>query len=162
MASYLTSADNNNPFISGSAKGRQLELDPNEELICNNCINSELIKAKRDLNTQGKACETPLDVQDRLNQLTQNNIKSKVQQRIELSEKVARGMGRHCSVDKERLIKENENGTFFLNDPNQLSNDYNKTKAMDKYNQKQMYASASMKQMQTKSGVEEYYQKCVK
>lgn len=155
MSSY------HNSFISGSEKRRQIQLDPNEELICNNCINSELIKAKKSVNQQSNAYETPLDVQDRLNKLTQNNIMLKVQQRIELSEKAAKGIGRHCSADKERLIKENENGVFFLNDPNQLSNDYNKKRALDKYNRKQMYSSASMNKTQMKPGVEEYYQKCV-
>lgn len=161
MAFNNSKNDYQSSWANAVHKKRQVPLDPNEELICNNCINEELINTKNNKNRFNNYGESPLDVQDRLNKLTQNNIMSKVQQRIQMSEKIANGMGRLRSADKEHFINGNEKGTFFLNDPNQLSNDLNKQRALDKYNRKQITNNQLNKSTLSKPGVDEYYKKCV-
>lgn len=146
-------------FSNIQSRGRQIPPDPNEELICNNCINQSLIDAKRKRDQDAKTQETPMDIQDRLNNLTQNKIFSKVQERIKNSELVAKKF-RPQSVEKERLINKNEKGTFFLNDPDVLSNDYQKKRALDNYNRK-MKISSSTKKISDKPNVDEYYKKYV-
>lgn len=147
-----------NPFIHQS-RGKKPEPDPNEELICNNCINQSLIDAKKNREKETKNQETPMDIQDRLNGLARKQIFNKVQERIKMSEQVAKKL-RTQSVEKERLIKENEKGTFFLNDPDVLCNDYQKKRALDNYNRK-LKCSSSTAKMTEKPEVEKYYRKYV-
>ena len=62
-----------NPFIHQS-RGKKPEPDPNDELICNNCINQSLIDAKKNREKETKNQETPMDIQDRLNGLARKQI----------------------------------------------------------------------------------------
>ena len=145
------------------SKGKRILPNPNDELICNNCINQDLIDAKkRHLQAQNARNETPMDVQDRLNKLSQTQINNRVQDRIKLSENVAKKMRPNSSIEKEKLIKTNENSVFFLNDPNIISNDYQKKKALDNYNKRSLRTSASTTcKGSEKPEVEKYYRKYV-
>ena len=75
------------------------------------------IFTKREKETKNQ--ETPMDIQDRLNGLARKQIFNKVQERIKMSEQAAKKL-RTQSVEKERLIKENEKGTFCRYNGNQL------------------------------------------
>ena len=148
-------------------KGKRILPNPNDELICNNCINQDLIDAKkRHLQLQNARNETPMDVQDRLNKLNQTQINNRVQDRIKLSENVAKKMRPNTSIEKDKLIKTNENGVFFLNDPNIISNDYQKQRALDNYNKRALRTSASSvackgNNNNDKPEVDKYYKKYV-
>ena len=147
-------------------KGKRILPNPNDELICNNCINQDLIDAKkRHLQVQNARNETPMDVQDRLNKLNQTQINNRVQDRIKLSENVAKKMRPNSSIEKDKLIKTNENGVFFLNDPNIISNDYQKQRALDNYNKRALRTSVSSVACKgnnnDKPEVEKYYKKYV-
>lgn len=161
MAFNRNQNGNSSPWLTEAHKKRPVPINPNEELICNNCINDELINAKNRMNRGYNNGESPLDVQDRLNKLAQDNIKSKVQQRIQLSEKLAKNMGRLRSADKERFINGNEKGTFFLDDPNLLSNDISKKRALERYNQNQLTGGRLNQSALANRDVDEYYKNCV-
>ena len=144
------------------SKGKRVLPNPNDELICNNCINQDLIDAKkRHLQVQNARNETPMDVQDRLNKLSQTQINNRVQERIKLSENVAKKMRPSSSIEKDKLIKTNEGGVFFLNDPNIISNDYQKKRALDNYNKRSLRTSSSACKGNDKPEVEKYYKKYV-
>ena len=102
-----------------------------------------------------------MDVQDRLNKLSQTQINNRVQERIKLSENVAKKMRPSSSIEKDKLIKTNEGGVFFLNDPNIISNDYQKKRALDNYNKRSLRTSSSACKGNDKPEVEKYYKKYV-
>jgi len=131
-----------------------------DQYICNNCINDALIKCKNNLNEQDfYNGESSNDIQDRLNKISKNRINNQVQQRIQRSEEVAKNMG-NGDLNKERLIRENENGVFYFNDDNQIGNDYLRQKALEKYRSSVRYASTG-KSYNDKPAVEDYYRNYV-
>ena len=131
-----------------------------DQYICNNCINDALIKCKNNLNDRDYYNgESSNDIQDRLNKISKNRINNQVQQRIQRSEEVAKNMG-NGDLNKEKLIKENENGVFYFNDDNQIGNDYLRQKALEKYRSSNRYASTGKSYMD-KPGVEDYYRNYV-
>ena len=131
-----------------------------DQYICNNCINDALIRCKNNLNEQDYYNgESSNDIQDRLNKISKNRINNQVQQRIQRSEEVAKNMG-NGDLNKERLIRENENGVFYFNDDNQIGNDYLRQKALEKYRSSARYASTG-KSYCDKPAVEDYYRNYV-
>ena len=104
-----------------------------DQYICNNCINQALIDAKNKPKDYSSNTESPMDIQDRLNAMQKMRINDQVQQRIKRAEGVAKNL--NYTSDKDRLIKENEGGNFFLNQDNI---DYQKERAMEKYRQQEV------------------------
>jgi hypothetical protein len=131
-----------------------------DQYICNNCINEALIKCRNNLNQPEQYYgESSNDVQDRLNVYNKNRINNQVQQRIQRSEEVAKNMG-NGDLNKERLIRENENGVFYFNDDNQIGNDYLRQKALEKYRNQARYSSTG-KSYFDKPAVDDYYRNYV-
>ena len=115
------------------SKGRRRTPDPKkDQLICNNCINKELMEAKRQREKELENTEIPNDVQDRLNRMRQDQIQNKINKRIKLSEEAAKNL-RGIPKEKEKLIRENENATFFLNDAQKIGKDPLKDKIMKNF-----------------------------
>jgi hypothetical protein len=104
-----------------------------DQYICNNCINQALIDAKNKPKDYYSNVESPMDIQDRLNAMQKMRINDQVQQRIKRAEGVAKNL--NYTSDKDKLIKENEGGNFFLNQDNI---DYQKERAMEKYRQQEI------------------------
>ena len=138
-------------------KGKRILPSSSDELICDNCINAQLISAKTTSKQPTDLDTDPLALQSKLNSLTQDKINSKVQERVRLSEQVSKSL--QPSTQKDRLITQNEQGTFFLNDPSVLSNDHLKTRSLEKYTQRLSQQNANpSKSTSDKPKVDNYYQ----
>ena len=138
-------------------KGKRIIPSSTDELICDNCINAQLISAKLSSNQPTDSNTDPLALQSKLNSLTQDKINSKIQERLRLSEQVSKSL--QPNTQKDRLITQNEQGTFFLNDPSILSTDHLKTRALEKYKQRLQQSNANpSKATSDKPKVDNYYQ----
>ena len=97
-----------NPSMSSSSSTA-------DQYICNNCINEALMYEKQ-LNQKGSDYpngESPLDVQDRLGALERAQINNKINEREGRTAQAAKHLGE--PTNKDKLIQQNEKGTFFLN-----------------------------------------------
>ena len=138
-------------------KGKRIIPSCTDELICDNCINAQLISAKQSPYPSYDTVSDPLALQSKLNNLTQDKINSKVQERLRLSEQVSKSL--HPNTQKDRLISQNEQGTFYLNDPSILSTDHVKARALEKYKQRlSNNANAGKSSTSDKPKVDNYYQ----
>ena len=126
-----------------------------DQYICNNCINQALIDAKNKPKDYYSNVESPMDIQDRLNAMQKMRINDQVQQRIKRAEGVAKNL--NYTSDKDKLIKENEGGNFFLNQDNI---DYQKERAMEKYRQQETKTN-NRNYNGNNPGVEAYYKNYV-
>ena len=138
-------------------KGKRLIPSTTDELICDNCINAQLISFKHSPYPFYDTASDPLALQSKLNNLTQNKINSKIQQRLHLSEQVSKSL--QPNTQKDRLITQNEKGTFYLNDPSILSTDHVKARALEKYKQRLSNNNVNAgKPTSDKPKVDNYYQ----
>ncbi len=152
-------SNNYDDYNNAKTGKRQVVLpDPNkDDLICNDCINKELMEAKRQRDEDLKKMESQNDVQDRLNNVRQKQIANKVQDRIKRSEEAAKNLRKN--QEKDKLIKNNEQGVFFLNDPRYLGDDAVRRRVMDNYNKKQRNLNRSFDAGRSK--VDDYYKNYV-
>ena len=138
-------------------KGKRIIPSTTDELICDNCINAQLISAKQSPYPSYDTVSDPLALQCKLNNLTQDKINSKIQERLRLSEQVSKSF--QPNTQKERLITQNEQGTFYLNDPCILSTDPVKARALEKYKQRLQQSNVNAcKTTSDKPKVDNYYQ----
>ena len=138
-------------------KGKRLIPSTTDELICDNCINAQLISFEHSPYPFYDTVSDPLALQSKLNNLTQNKINSKIQQRLRLSEQVSKSL--QPNTQKDRLITQNEKGTFYLNDPSILSTDHVKARALEKYKQRLSNNNVNAgKPTSDKPKVDNYYQ----
>ena len=138
-------------------KGKRIIPSSTDELICDNCINAQLISSKQSPYPLYDTPSDPLALQSKLNNLTQDKINSKVQERLRLSEQVSKSL--QPNTQKDRLISQNEQGTFYLNDPSILSADPVKARALEKYKQRLSNNNANAgKSTSDKPKVDNYYQ----
>ena len=128
-----------------------------DQYICNNCINDALIYEKQ-LNQKGNDYpygENPLDMQDRLGQMERDKINNKINERQGRAAQAGKHLGEPSNKDK--LIKENEKGTFFLNNP---QGDPQMQKVLDNFN-KNDQRNRGKKPYSDKPGVDDYYRNYV-
>ena len=128
-----------------------------DQFICNNCINDALIYEKQ-LNNRSNDYpngETPLDMQKRLDALEREQIRNKINVRQGLAIQVGKNLGK--PTNKDRLIQENERGTFFLDNQQE---DPQRKKVLDKYYQNDA-RNRAQKPYSDKPGVDDYYKNYV-
>ena len=81
-----------------------------EYLLCQNCINSRLIEAKRRKNEMLKQSNTPNFFEDKYKNYSENLIKEKVRQREKNIKEIYNNLEKWNELsDKDKLIKQNEN-----------------------------------------------------
>ena len=139
-----------NPSLSSSSSTA-------DQYICNNCINDALIYEKQ-LNAKGNDYplgESPLDVQDRLGALERAQINNKINERQGRAAQAAKYLGEPSNKDK--LIQENEKGTFFLNNQ---QGDPNMKRVFDNY-KKNDQMNKGVRPISEKPGVDDYYRNYV-
>ena len=139
-----------NPSITSSSSSP-------DQYICNNCINDALIYEKQ-LNSSSKDYpngETPLDMQKRMDAMEKAQINNKINARQGMAAQVGKHLGQ--PTNKDRLIQENEKGTFFLDNQQE---DPQKKKVLDKYN-KNDARNRNKKPYSDKPGVDDYYKNYV-
>ena len=139
-----------NPSVTSSSSSP-------DQLICNNCINDALIYEKQ-LNNRSNDYpngETPLDMQKRLDDLERQQRNNKINARQGLALQVGKNLGK--PTNKDKLIQENERGTFFLDSQQE---DPQKKKVLDKYNQNDA-RNRGKKPYSDKPGVDDYYRNYV-
>ena len=139
-----------NPSVTSSSSSP-------DQFICNNCINDALIYEKQ-LNSHSNDYpngETPLDMQKRLNAIQREQINNKINARQGMALQVGKNLGK--PTNKDKLIQENEQGIFFLNNQQE---DPQKKKVLDKYNQNDA-RNRGKKIYSDKPGVDEYYRNYV-
>ena len=148
----LQNSENNskNPSISSSSSN-------GEQYICNNCINDALIYEKQ-LNaktTSQPKWDDPMDMQNKLGALERQQINNKINERMELAIEAGKQLGQ--PTNKDKLIQENEKGTFFLD--YQQGNPQMK-KVLDNYNRNDI-RNRGQKPFFDKPGVDDYYRNYV-
>ena len=128
-----------------------------DQYICNNCINDALIYEKQ-LNSRdyyNPNQESPLDMQDRLGALERAQINNKINERQGRAAEAAKYLG--GPTNKDKLIQQNEKGTFFLNNPQE---DPQMRKILDNFN-KNDQINRNKKPFSEKPGVDDYYRNYV-
>ena len=142
--------DSQNPSMTSSSS-------TGEQYICNNCINDALIYEKQ-LNSKGNDYqngESPLDVQDRMGAMEREQINNKISERQGRAVQAAKHLGE--PTNKDKLIQQNERGTFFLN---YQQGDPQMKKVLDNFN-KNDQRNKGKKPYLDKPGVEDYYRNYV-
>ena len=106
-----------------------------QNLICQNCINEELMvmKKKRDYNERRNDFVS-VPFEDKYKTYDLNLINGKIKQREENRNEVANVMNKYKYNEKDKLIYDNENSRNFLNESN---GNYLYDKFRDKYEQKE-------------------------
>lgn len=123
------------------------------QFICDNCINQALIYSKGlNKNNSIKPGENPMDIQERLNQLRQQQIYDKVRERQKQTDFVSKDFLK--PTNKEILQQNNENGVFWKN----ADDDPMKIKVLEKYNR--IDALNAMKK-KIGNSVDDYYRNYV-
>ena len=90
-----------------------------DNLICPNCINSELAEMKRRREMEENRNDMPTPVfEDKYKRYNQDYINNKIAQREANQKEVEDSLNKYRNRDKERFIRENENSINFLNNPN--------------------------------------------
>jgi hypothetical protein len=128
-----------------------------EQYICNNCINDALIYEKQ-LNSRDNYYpngENPLDMQDRMGELERKQINDKITERQGRAAEAGKYLGR--PTNKDKLISQNEKGTFFLNNQQE---DPQMRKVLENYN-KNDQRNRGQKPYSDKPGVDDYYRNYV-
>ena len=139
-----------NPSVTSSSSSA-------DQFICNNCINDALIYEKQ-LNNRSNDYpngETPLDMQKRLDAMEREQIRNKINARQGLALQVGKNLGK--PTNKDKLIQENERGTFFLDNQQE---DPQRKKVLEKYNQNDA-RNRNKKFYSDKPGVDDYYKNYV-
>ena len=128
-----------------------------DQYICNNCINDALIYEKQ-LNSRDNYYpngENPLDMQDRMGELERKQINDKITERQGRAAEAGKYLGR--PTNKDKLISQNEKGTFFLNNQQE---DPQMRKVLENYN-KNDQRNRGQKPYSDKPGVDDYYRNYV-
>ena len=128
-----------------------------DQYICNNCINDALIYEKQ-LNSRDNYYpngENPLDMQDRMGELERKQINDKINERQGRAAEAGKYLGR--PTNKDKLISQNEKGTFFLNNQQE---DPQMRKVLENYN-KNDQRNRGQKPYSDKPGVDDYYRNYV-
>ena len=123
--SLYSSPSSDFPF--GSKGRRQIPHSTDKDLICDCCINKYLMSRKHPLQPYPQS-ESMMDLQSRLNSLSQGRINSKVQERIRISETLAKDPFYTVPSRKELLINTNEQANYYTG-----NNDYQRQRALNKY-----------------------------
>lgn len=145
--SIYSSQSNDFPF--GSKGRRILPHSSDKDLICDCCINKYLMSHKHPLQPYSQT-ESMMDLQHRLNTLNQGRINSKVQERIRISENLARDPSYSLPSRKELLINTNEQANYYTG-----NNDLQRQRALSNYlNRIRSYNNYSLTD---KPQVETYY-----
>jgi hypothetical protein len=163
--SHTSSANNDNKVNtnynrkpSSSSQGSiQKYISDEPDLICQNCINEELMEAKRrrDKDYYNSLQDQVPGFQDKYKSYNERYINSKIKEREKNSAEVSNLLNSYNNNDKERLIRENENGLNPLN-----SNNYNDYERFRKnYNKKQEYINNNLDKFLNKERPEitDYY-----
>ena len=95
------------------------DISNEDNLICPNCINSQLaeMKKRREMEENRNDIPTPI-FEDKYKKYNQDYINNKIAQREANQKEVEDSLNKYRSRDKERFIRENENSINFLNNPN--------------------------------------------
>ncbi len=128
-----------------------------DQYICNNCINDALIYEKQ-LNSRDNYYpngENPLDMQDRMGELERKQINDKITERQGRAAEAGKYLGR--PTNKDKLISQNEKGTFFHNNQQE---DPQMRKVLENYN-KNDQRNRGQKPYSDKPGVDDYYRNYV-
>ena len=139
-----------NPSVSSSSSTA-------DQYICNNCINDALIYEKQ-LNSKGNDYpngENPLDIQDRLGALERAQINNKISARQGRAAEAGKHLGE--PTNKDKLIQENERGTFSLYNQQE---DPQMKKVLENY-YKNDERNRGKKPFSDKPGVDDYYRNYV-
>ena len=95
------------------------DISNEDNLICPNCINSELAEMKRRREMEENRNDIPTPIfEDKYKKYNQDYINNKIAQREANQKEVEDSLNKYRSRDKERFIRENENSINFLNNPN--------------------------------------------
>lgn len=120
---------------SSSHESIQKYISDEPDLICQNCINEELMDMKRKREYDERRNDyVPAPFEDKYKAYDLNLINGKIRQREENRNEVANVMNKYKYNDKDRLIYENENSRNLLNERN---GNYLYDKFRDKYEQKE-------------------------
>lgn len=146
-------SNSHHPSVSSSSSAA-------DQYICNNCINEALIYEKQ-LNAKNNdrpylAGEDPMHFQDRMNALAKDQRENRLKELMNRAEQAGKNINEPS--DKDKLINENEKGTFFLDKDNE---DPMKKKVMDKYNQNDLRNRQMGGKYGNKPGVDDYYKNYV-
>ena len=163
--SHTSSANNDNKVStnynrkpSSSSQGSiQKYISDEPDLICQNCINEELMEAKRrrDKDYYNSLQDQVPGFQDKYKSYNERYINSKIKEREKNSNEVSNLLNSYNNNDKERLIRENENGLNPMN-----ANNYNDYERFRKnYNKKQEYINNNLDKFLNKERPEitDYY-----
>ena len=120
---------------SSKASNENEYVTDEQNLICQNCINEELMDMKRKRDYDERRNDfVPAPFEDKYKAYDLNLINGKIRQREENRNEVANVMNKYKYKDKDRLIYENENSRNLLNERN---GNYLYDKFRDKYEQKE-------------------------
>ena len=120
---------------SSKASNENDYVTDEQNLICQNCINEELMdmKKKRDYDERRNDFVS-VPFEDKYKTYDLNLINGKIKQREENRNEVANVMNKYKYNEKDKLIYDNENSRNFLNESN---GNYLYDKFRDKYEQKE-------------------------
>ena len=95
------------------------DISNEDNLICPNCINSQLaeMKKRREMEENRNDIPTPI-FEDKYKKYNQDYINNKIAQREANQKEVEDSLNKYRNRDKEKFIRENENSINFLNNPN--------------------------------------------
>ena len=119
-----------------------------DNLICPNCINSELAEMKRRREMEENRNDMPTPVfEDKYKRYNQDYINNKIAQREANQKEVEDSLNKYRNRDKERFIRENENSINFLNNPN---GNYLYDKFRNKYEEKERMINDNIDKFQNR------------
>jgi hypothetical protein len=133
---------------SSSHESIQKYISDEPDLICQNCINEELMeeKRRRDKDYYNSLQDQVPGFQDKYKSYNEKYINSKIKEREKNSKEVSNLLNSYNNNDKERLIRENENGLNPMN-----ANNYNDYERFRKnYNLKQEYINNNLDKFMNK------------
>lgn len=155
----LGQKENSNARNQYTNKAKQ-QNEIEAELVCDNCLNSNLIKQKKQVTndeTNNRPITPDFSQHEKLKMMMKHRISSEIEKRQLLSEKAARAFINYS--EKDKLIQAQEGKNFSLIDGNK---DLVKEKALNNYKKREMVISKSSKYIHSeKPEVKEYYEKCV-
>ena len=120
---------------SSKASNENDYVTDEQNLICQNCINKELMKKKKKRDYDERRNDfVSVPFEDKYKTYDLNLINGKIKQREENRNEVANVMNKYKYNEKDKLIYDNENSRNFLNESN---GNYLYDKFRDKYEQKE-------------------------
>ena len=124
------------------------DISNEDNLICPNCINSELaeMKKRREMEENRNDIPTPV-FEDKYKRYNQDYINNKIAQREANQKEVEDSLNKYRNRDKEKFIRENENSINFLNNPN---GNYLYDKFRNKYEEKERMINDNIDKFQNR------------